>query len=81
MCPNKGQVPFLRASFPVPVYQKQSASNNPDAKETYLGVANSSPPHKDPINLTGQRQINKRKTNRSLITGIWPIYIGETQEN
>ena len=40
MCPKKGQVPFLRASIPVPVYQKQSASNNPDAKETYLGVAN-----------------------------------------
>ena len=33
-------MPFLRASFPVPVYQKQSASNNTDAKETYLGVAN-----------------------------------------
>ena len=45
MCPNKGQIPFLRASFPVPVYQKQSASNNPDAEETYLGVANLRSPH------------------------------------
>ena len=46
MCPNKGQVPFLRASFPVPVYQKQSASNNPDTKETYVGLANSRSPHR-----------------------------------
>ena len=47
MCPNKGQVPLLRASFPVPVYQKQSASNNPDAKETYLGVVNSRSPQNE----------------------------------
>ena len=39
MSPNKGQA----SSTPVPVYQKQSASNNPHAKETYLGVATSSP--------------------------------------
>ena len=38
------QVPLLRDCFPVPVYQKQSASNNPDVKETYLGVANSRSP-------------------------------------
>ena len=44
MCPKEGQVPFLRAFFPVPVYQKQSASNSPDAKETYLGVAISRSP-------------------------------------
>ena len=47
MCPNEGQIPFLRASFPVPVYQNQSASNNPDAKEAYLGVANSRSPQFD----------------------------------
>ena len=52
MCPKKGQVPFLRASFPVPVYQEQSASNNPDAKETYLGVANSRSPHHKPTSVT-----------------------------
>ena len=49
MCPKEGQIPFLRAYFPVPVYQKQSASDNPDAKETYLGVANFRSPHCLPV--------------------------------
>ena len=66
MCANKGQVPFLGASFPVPVYQKQSASNNPDAKETYLVVAISRSPHwlrKINLSYCTRREERKHGTN------------------